>query len=163
MKKSLLFLSVCLTSSLLYATPASTATTQQFIETIQLEQHIQKLSNSNAFQELTEQIIAYYQIPQTQDNQTRINNAIKKYYQSDAYKQQFQQRLFDIYSKNMSEEELQEWITFYKTPIGKSILNNPEFENKIVNAVEQIFPENAEPSAQAQQKLSQAMEKFFLR
>ena len=61
----------------------------------------------------------------------------------------------------MTEAETQQWIKFYKTAIGQSILNNKNFEQKTVAAIEQIFPENAEPSPQAQAKLAQVMENFL--
>lgn len=163
MKKIALLWVLCTSSTLLYATPANPQITETFFNTIQLDQSIEKLSDHTTFQALTEQIMQYHNIPRTPENQTRVYNVVKNFYSNDRYKQKTQQKLTQIYQQNMTEEEMQEWISFYQTPIGKSILNNNDFKDKIMSAVEQIFPENSEPSPQAQQKLSQTMEKFFQR
>lgn len=160
-KKIIFSLSLCLLHTSLYAAPASTESTEQLLNVIHINQAIEDLAKSETFQQLTQQIIEYYSIPPTKENQTRIYNAIQKYYLSDAYKREFRQNLFNIYNQNMTEEETQQWIKFYKTAVGQSILNNKNFEQKIIDAVEQIFPDNAEPSAQAQAKLTQVMQKFF--
>lgn len=162
MIKTIMFsLSLCLLHTGLYAAPASTESTEQLLNVININQAIKDLSTRETFQQLTQQIIEYHALPQTKENQTRIYNAIQNYYLSDAYTHEFRQSLFNIYNQNMTEEETQQWIKFYNTAIGQSILNNKNFEQKIIETVEQIFPENAEPSAQAQAKLTQAMEKFF--
>lgn len=160
-KKIILSLSLCSITTLLHATPASPQSTERFIEIIDVNKSIQELSTGTTFQELTQQIIEYYSIPPTPENQQRIYNAVQKYYLSDTYKQHFRQSLFKIYNQNLTEEETQQWILFYKTEIGQSILNNKNFEQKVVTTVEQIFPEDAVPSPQAQVKLTQAMEKFL--
>lgn len=157
----MLCLSLCTSNMLLYAAPASMQSTETLLDVMNINQAIQDLTTSETLQQLTQQIIEYHSIPATQENQKRIYNAIQNYYLSDTYQRNFRQNFLNIYNQNMTEAETQQWIKFYKTAIGQSILNNKNFEQKTVAAIEQIFPENAEPSPQAQAKLAQVMENFL--
>ena len=158
MKKILPVLILSFATSASLASPLSVETAQQFIQQLESENYLKSRITTEANQEITEQIMHFYSIPDTKDNKKRIFTAIQNYYQSDAFKKQYEEKLIQNYQNNMTEEETQEWMQFYQTPMGKSILKNQAYEKGLINAIEQLFPENPEPSEKVQQKMIEFMQ-----
>lgn len=157
MKTMLLTLAVTLTMSFnVSALTPKLSPAQQLTETVGEYLFPDSLSEYN-LKTTGEAILDYYKLEHTPSNLQRMNTVLKDYYNSPETKARYYAQITAIYEKNMTTSEIQEWIKFFESPIGVSILKNKAYNESLNTLIEKILPEDAEPSVEAQKKMMSTM------
>lgn len=160
MKKIILLFLLSLPLCSTFAQPATKQSIQNLIQVLDKTGYFDQIVNDQSIQKSTRTIMAYYAILETENNKQQVFAVLKKNYSSPEFKSMNQQLLANIYQENSTEEEIQQWIKFYSSDIGKSILKNESFMNNYKIVIEDIFPADYTPSQLAQGKMEKLMKRF---
>lgn len=160
MKKILLTLFLSLPFCPTFATPATEQSTQKLMQILDSIQYIDLAITDENIDKATKTIMSYHKIPEREAYKQQIFEITKKYYASSEYKKKYYQVIAKIFQENSTEEEIQQWIKYYSSDLGKSILKNELFQMSITKVIEDLFPSNSQPSVKAQEKMANLMRKF---
>lgn len=157
MKKILMTL--CVTAAMSFNASALTpklSPAQQLAEIVDEHMLPFVISESN-IKTSSQAILDYYQLEHTPANLQRVTKLVKDYYNSPEYLSKYNAQIASIYDKTMTPTEIQEWIHFFNSPVGVSVLKNKAYYESFNTLIEQLFPEDAEPSPEAQKKMIATM------
>lgn len=153
MKKILIALIIGLQPSFTYS--ANTNTTSMADELVDIiDQHSYQmfLSDENTTK-TAEVLLTYFQLKPSAKNRQAMASAVKKYYNQPDVRQKFKAKSAALYQSTFSEQEIQTWTDFFKTPHGQSILKNQAYFQGISDTVENLFPVDQQPSPEAEKKI----------
>ena len=157
MKKILLTLCVTLATSFNASALTPKLSPAQQLAQIADEHTFAYISSEDNIKTLSQAILDYYKLEHTTNNLERMKNLVKEYYSSDEYKAKYNARIAEIYEKNMTASEIQEWIKFFESPVGSSILKNKAYYESLNTMIKKLFPIDAELSPEAQKKMVSRM------
>lgn len=117
------------------------------------------LMSDENIRKLAEATLNYHQLEPTAVNVQTLSKTIKHYYLQPKIQQKSKHQMADIYQKTMTDDEIKQWIKFFKTPIGASILKNKAYFQDLAQSIEELFPTDQEPTQATQNKIMDLMMK----
>lgn len=154
MKKILIGVLLTVSSPFIFAKSALPPPAQQLIDLIDVYTFPILLKDEN-LNKLSLAIMDYHKITKSTLNKNKIKLAIKNYFSDPDVHQQYKANIASIYEKGMTNEEIEEWIKFFNTPVGNSLLKNTAYYQGISETIENLFPPGQAPSAKAQKQIMQ--------
>lgn len=153
MKKILIALIIGLQASFTYANTNTASMAKELVDIIDQHSYQMYLSDENTTK-TAEVLLTYFQLEPSAKNRQAMIGAVKKYYNQPNVRQKFKAKSAALYQSTYSEQEIQTWTNFFKTPHGQSILKNQAYFKGIGDTVENLFPVDQKPSPEAEKKMT---------
>lgn len=160
MRKTILSIFLSLPFCSTFALPATEQSTQSLIQFLDENGYFELYLDNESILKQAQKIMTYHKIPETENNKKRVFNVLKNHYSSPEFRQKYYQIIASVYQESSTEEEIQQWIKFYSSDLGGSILKNKSFMNNFTKVIEDLFTSDYKPSKPAQEKMEKLIKRF---